>query len=163
MNGGPLDNTREFHRLWATVLLGLGAACSFIGSVVFAFFTAVGGGVWEEWALDQHGVTTQATVQGTTMADVDSRYRRHWHDLAVTFVDAAGVSHQATMARPGTVAPGTALTIDYDPQQPQRIRRHGKSITLFGYFTLIPLAVALLGLPLLVLGALQWRRQRVAA
>jgi hypothetical protein len=146
------------------LLLILGATFGGTGLFLAALFTLLDAlivrPVWDDWALDARGVSTEATplsmrVAGTSNSRSGSQVVSHY--VVVSFEDEEGEEHEAELMSADSevfrrVREKEPLDIEYDPERPDLVRLEGETAALFGNFILIPLAVGLAGVWLLVLG-----------
>ncbi len=125
-----------------------------VGSVLGAGFATADKPFWDDLILDQRGATADAlvlrvertgvSVNEHPVAEVVLRYEQH---------DAAWY----TTRPPGE---GETVRVEYDPQNPQRVRREGESASVMGFFLLLPFGFALTGAVLFGLGVVQTLRTR---
>jgi hypothetical protein len=145
-------------------MLLFGGIWGLVGVVLTVVFTSVGGPFWNDRILDDRGVRTDA--QPFEVHPTSTRInRRTVQEIQLRFTDGAGQEH---IGHVGTTSPsviasarkGTPIAVEYDPQDLERIRVAGGSASLFGMLGLMPLAFALVGGILFVVGMRGARRMR---
>jgi hypothetical protein len=151
--GAPATAPRRFRlrSLDAGVMFKLlfGGIWLLVGGGITIAFTAGGGPVWDDVILDQRGVAADATptaVEPTHSSVNDRAVFR----IVYTFTDRDGVARtSSTGTTDGRLLAGARrherMSIEYDPQAPQRSRVSGESASFFGWFILLPLAFAAVG------------------
>ena len=145
-------------------MLLFGGIWGLVGFVLPVVFTVVGGPFWNDRILDDRGVRTDA--QPFEVHPTSARInRRTVQEIQVRFTDGDGQEH---IGHVGTINPaviasarrGTPISIDYDPQHPELLRVTGGRASLFGMLGLMPLAFAVVGASVFVVGLLRARRSR---
>jgi hypothetical protein len=142
----------------------LGGVFALNGVLLTVIFTVIGGPFWLDSRLDERGV--QAQAMPTRVERTGSRVNNEQvYEIYYTYTAADG-SQQTRSARSRnqtTLAAAqakTPLTIEYDPQNPDVSRIHGERASVFGWFVLIPVVSALIGLAVLLNALPQLRRIR---
>jgi len=145
-------------------MLLFGGIWGLVGTVITVAFTFAGGPVWYDWILDDRGVRTEAQPfeEHATGSRINGRTV---HEIQFRFTDASGQSHTGRTdvtdaARIASARHQHAMAIDYDPQDPARVRLAGASASTFGAIVLLPLAFAALGAVLFFRGLGGARRTR---
>ena len=148
----------------ARFVLLFGGIWGFVGTTVAIVFALSGGPVWNDWILDSRGVRADAKPFDVhvTNTRVNTRYV---HQIQFRFTDPAGQEHtgHAGTTDPALIASarkGTPMPVEYDPQDPERMRLAGGSASAFGLFALIPLGFAVVGGVLFLRGLLSARQTR---
>lgn len=164
----PPPAPRPFH--WRALdastvfLLLFGGIWAFVGVTITVVFTVAGGPLWNDVILSRRGKTAQAmpTSVDRTGASVNGRpvFR-----ISYDFFDEGGQPREATAdtSDPAVLARAERrerLSVDYDPLSPSRSRLAGGSASLFGWFTLMPVAFAIVGLLVLRAGVARVLRTR---
>jgi hypothetical protein len=164
----PPPAPRPFH--WraldaATVFLMLfGGIWAFVGVTITIVFTVAGGPLWNDLILSHRAKTAEAmptSVDGTGSSVNGRRVFRVSYD----FFDERGQPREGSADTTDPILLARAerrerLSIDYDPLSPQRSRLTGGSASFFGWFTLMPLAFAVVGLLVLRAGLARLFRTR---
>jgi hypothetical protein len=145
-------------------MLLFGGIWGLVGTVIAVVFTLAGGPVWDDWILDRRGVPADA--QPFDVHATNSRVNhRTVQEIQFRFTDRAGQAHTG---HTGTTDPrliasarkATPMTVQYDPQDPARVRLAGGSASFFGMLVLLPLAFAAVGGGLFLRSLLGARRMR---
>ncbi len=141
-----------------------GGIWALVGVVVTVAFTAGGGPVWNDWILDSRGA--RADAHPFEVHATNNRVnRRYVNQIQFHFTDGAGqprTGHTDT-TDPALIASarkGTAMAVEYDPQDPERVRLAGGSASMFGALGLLPALFAVVGGFLLFRGLSGARRAR---
>ena len=148
----PAPRPFRFKSLPMPVLLMLilGAVFAFQGILMSVIFSAIGGPFWYDTTLDKRGV--EARAKPTKVEATGSRVNSEpVYDIHYTFSGADGTPHDGVVGSRNhstieAARAGAPFTIEYDPQNPSVARVEGENASTFGWFALIPLAGALIGL-----------------
>jgi len=137
-------------------LLLFGGIWTLVGVIVTIAFTVAGGPAWDDLILNRRAVVVSATPVSVQPGNGQINGRPIFR-IAYTFTDRQGrarSSETSTTDGPSIAAASARmpLTVEYDPEQPSRSRMQGQSASTFGLFVLLPLAVALVGGAVLLVG-----------
>ncbi|NUP08707.1 MAG: DUF3592 domain-containing protein [Polyangiaceae bacterium] len=133
-----------------------GGAFTFLPLLMLAMMLAILRPPWEDWALDERGVRTDARSvevrETSTEVNDESLY-----EIVVAFEDARGLKHKATVTTTNDEVIARArekatLTIEYDREKPSRARLPGEASTSIGGMIFLPLGFVAFGLPLFLFG-----------
>ena len=149
----------------ARLFLLFGGIWLLVGFVLVVVFTLVGGPIWDDWAIDERGVRTDA--QPLSIKSTRST-RNHEPVFAIRyrFSDGAGEEHEATSktASPQLIARARnkqPIHVEYDPLAPaRRVRLAGETASFFGKLILMPMGFSLVGLLCMLPGYWIARRDR---
>jgi hypothetical protein len=138
-------------------LLLFGGIWAFVGLVLCCVFTLVGGPVWDDVLLDQHGV--RAMVTPLRSVRTSSRVNRAWvYEVSWRATDASAAPREGTVRTLGDRR--SPFEIEYDPDRPELAREVGGRASFFGWFVLIPFAAFVVGSCLVMIGTVVRARRR---
>ncbi len=149
----------------ARFFLLFGGIWLLVGFVLVVVFTLVGGPIWDDWAIDERGVRTEAQPLGVQSTHSTRNYQPVFA-ICYRFVDGAGKEHEATSktANPQLIARARnqePIHVEYDPLSPtRRVRLAGETASFFGKLILMPMGFALVGLVCMLPGYWIARRDR---
>lgn len=162
----PAPRPFRFQSLPIAVIVKviLGGILSLNGVSIALVFTLIGGPFWNDSLLDDRGVERRVTpthVEPTGSRVNNERvYEIHYIYTAADGSTQSGVVSSRNDSTLEAARAKDALTIEYDPERPAVSRIKGESASVFGLFTLIPVATALIGLAILLSGLPGVRRIR---
>lgn len=145
------------------MLLFGGIWCA-VGTLLTVVFLAVGGPPWDDWILDRRGVRVEAQPVGVE-ATSSRVNRQRVYEVRFRFKDRRGAEQHASMGTADSAIladarEGRALSVEYDPEEPSRVRFTGQLATIFGAAILLPLFFAAAGATIFLPGLVSARRTR---